>query len=164
MSAIDLWVPVGSGILANNRTGEAVELETMGWDRLALVRKAIVDARPVLDDTATAVDAEIARRLDADNKRKIYLEDERIELRVNAPRVTEWDVPRLRENLDQLVNEGRIGGGVPPRAVKTEVSFKPVARELTKLLEHDDPRVRELVVECRHMVNVKRRVQVIGGN
>lgn len=163
MSAIDLWVPIGDGTLANNRTGEAFDLETMEWDKLALVRRAIVDARPVLDEAATVIDMEIARRLDADNKRKIYLEDERIELRVNAPRVTEWDVPQLRENLDQLVNEGRIGAGVPPRAVKTEVSFKPVARELSKLLEHDDPRVRELVVECRHTVNVKRRVQVIGG-
>lgn len=161
MSAIDLWVPAGGGLIANNRTGEAFELEQMDWHKLALIRKAIVDARPIFDDTARLIDTEIARRLDADNDRSITVGS--IELRVNAPMQTEWDVTRLQENLAQLVGEGRLAAGVPPRAVKTEVSYKPVARELSKLVDHDDPRVRELVRECRHILPARRRVQVTGG-
>ena len=84
MSAIDLWVPAGNGLIANNRTGEAFELEQVDWYKLALIRKAIVDARPIFNDTAHLIDTEIARRLDADNERHILVGN--IELRVNAPR------------------------------------------------------------------------------
>lgn len=160
MSTIDLWVPVGAGsdAIVNTRTGDAFDLTTMEWERLAYIRKALVDVRPVLNDTASFVDSEIARRLDRMNDRSILVEG--IELRVNAPHETQWDVTRLQENLAQLVNEGRLGAGVPPRAVKTEVTYKPVAVELTKLLNHDDPRVRELVSECSRTVPAKRRVTV----
>ena len=122
------------------------------------MRRATIIARSVLASTATYLDEEVARRLDLANERHRLVGD--VELRVNAPQETQWDVERLRETLDQLVNEGRLGKGVPPRAVRTEVSYKPVARELTKLLAHDDARIRELIAECRVVVAARRRVTV----
>lgn len=161
MSAIDLWVPFGDGNIVNTLTGETFDLERVEWHKLARVRKAIVDIRPVLDDTARVLDTEIARRLDASNDRHILVDG--IELRVNRPQSTEWDVERLRANLEQLVSEGRLAAGVVPRALKREVTYKPVASELTKLLDSADPRIAELVRECRSVVPARRRVQVIGG-
>ena len=122
------------------------------------MRRATIVARSVLEASASYLDEEVARRLDLANERHRLVGD--MELRVNAPQETVWDVERLRETLDQLVNEGRLAKGVPPRAVRTDVSYKPVARELTKLLAHDDPRVRELIAECRAVVAAKRRVTV----
>jgi hypothetical protein len=113
-----------------------------------------------MDTASTLIDEEVAKRLDLTNDRSVLVGG--IELRVNAPRTSEWDVPRLIETLNALVDEGRLGGGVPIRCVNTKIEYKPVARELSKLLEHEDPRVRDLIGECRQMVPQKRRVSVKG--
>lgn len=156
--AIDVWVPLGESTLANSTSGVAIDLASAEWEELADMRRATILARTVLATTATYLDEEVARRLDHANERHRLVGD--VELRVNAPFETVWDVERLRERLDQLVNEGRLGAGVPPRAVKTEVSYKAVARELKKLLAHDDPRVRELIGECYTELPAKRSVAV----
>lgn len=156
--SVEVWLPLGQTSLANATSGVAIDLTTAEWDELAAMRRATIVARAVLVSTATYLDEEVARRLDIANERSRLVGD--VELRVNAPRETVWDVERLRETLDQLVNEGRLAKGVAPRAVRTEVSYKPVARELTKLLAHDDPRVRDLIAECRVVVDAKRRVTV----
>lgn len=151
---------MSNGLVVESLTGQAFELERAEWGDLAHARRAIVDLGHALNDSARVLDGEIARRLDLTNDRSILVGD--VELRVNAPRSTEWDVDKLLGVLAQLVSESRIGAGVPPRAVKREIVHKPVARELSKLLEHDDPRVRELVGECRELVPAVRRVSVKG--
>jgi hypothetical protein len=156
--AIEVWVPHGERYLANSTSGVVLDLEAAEWEELASLRRATIVARSVLEASATYLDDEVARRLDLANERHRLVGD--MELRVNAPQETVWDVERLRETLDQLVNEGRLAKGVPPRAVRTDVSYKAVARELNKLLAHDDPRVRELIAECRVVVAAKRRVTV----
>jgi hypothetical protein len=158
MSELDLWVPTLGGSVASLRTGETFDLATAEWSQLAGARRAITDLRPVLGDAARVLDGEITRRLDRNNDRSIDVDG--YEVRVKPPTESEWDITLLRENLDQLVNEGRLGAGVPGRAVKVEVSYKPVAVELKRLLDHDDPRVKELVGECRTVRPAERRVTV----
>lgn len=160
MTEIEVWVPMTNGLVVESITGQAFELEHAGWPDLAHARVSIVKLGHLLDDSSRVLDAEVARRLDLINDRAILVNG--VQLRVNAPRKSEWSVDKLIRNLAQLVAEGRIGAGVPPRAVKAEVVHKPVARELSKLLEHDDPRVRELVEECRELVPAVRRVTVTG--
>lgn len=160
MTDIEVWVPMTNGLVVESITGQAFELERAEWAELAHARGAIVRLGHLLDDSARVIDSEIARRLDLMNDRAILVDG--VELRVNAPLKSEWDVEKLIVTLSSLVAEGRIGAGVPPRAVKSEVVHKPVARELDKLLAHDDPRVRELVGECRHVVPAVRRASVKG--
>ena len=155
---IDLWVPTLGGSIVSLRTGETFDLDTAKWTQLAGARRAITDLRPILGDAARVLDGEIERRLDLNNDRSLKVDG--YEVKVKPPTESEWDVTRLRENLDQLVNEGRLGGGVPGRAVKVEVSYKPVAVELKRLLDHDDPRVQELVGEARTVRPTERRVTV----
>lgn len=159
---MDLWIPAeieGATGLVNSSTGEAIDLTSVEWEQLALVRRAIVNLRPILNEAAALVDREVARRLDMNNERHILLPG--VELRVNAPHETLWDVDKLQENLSQLVNEGRLAAGVPPKVLKREVTYKPQARELTQLLTSADPRIVELVGECREVVDAKRKVQVV---
>lgn len=157
---IEVWVPMTNGLVVESITGQAFDLVDAEWHELAHARGSIVKLGHLLDDSARVLDSEIARRLDMMNDRAILVEG--VELRVNAPRKPEWDVTKLMEVLAHLVDEGRIGAGVPPRCVKTEVTHKTSWRELDKLLQHEDPRVRDLVGECREMVPAVRRVSVKG--
>lgn len=160
MTDIEVWVPMTNGLVVESITGQAFDLESAEWSDLAHVRTSIIELGHTLDISSRVLDAEIARRLDLMNDRAILVDG--VELRVNAARKSEWNVEKLILTLSSLVAEGRIGAGVPPRAVKSELVHKPVARELAKLLEHDDPRVRELVGECRELVPAVRRVSVKG--
>ena len=157
---IEVWVPMSNGLVVESITGQAFDLEHAEWHELANARGSLIKLGHVLDDSAHVLDSEIARRLDMMNDRAILVDG--VELRVNAPRNPEWDVEKLRAALSGLVSEGRIGAGVPDRCVKTEIRHKTVWRELDKLLQHEDPRVRELVGECRTMVPAVRRVSVKG--
>ena len=114
--------------------------------------------RAEIDDANRLIDAEIARRLDLDNVRAGTQNGWGVE--VNAPSTTEWDVPNLRSAITELIADGRLGITVLDRAVPAVTTYKPSARELRKLLEHDDREVRELVRECRRMVPQRRRVTV----
>ena len=158
VSELTLWVPVTDGTIANAATGEALDLGLAEWPQLAHARRSVIDVRYALNDAARLIDGEVARRLDIANERHIEVDGLRLE--VNAPRVNEWDTAKLQEVLAALVGEGRLGAGVPPRCVKTKVTYTPVASELRKLLGHEDPRVRELIGQCRAEVPQERRVSV----
>lgn len=157
MTDIEVWVPTQNGRVVESFTGQSFDLVKAKWDDLARARKGIIQLGHLMADTSRVIDHEIARRLDTLNDRSILVGD--VELKVNAPLAPEWDVEKLAHTLVDLVNEGRLGAGVPRRCLKRQLP-KPVARELAKLLQHDDPRVRELVGECRTMVPVARRVAV----
>ena len=160
MPDFEVWLPHRDGSVVEVVTGQAFELDRAEWDDLARARSQIVHLGHLMDEAATLIDEEVARRLDLSNDRHILVGD--IELEVNAPRTTLWDVPKLLNALSSLVAEGRLGAGVPPRCVAVRVEHRPVARELAKLLDHDDPRVRELIDECRQVISQKRRVRVKG--
>ena len=66
----------------------------------------------------------------------------------------------MRSAITELISEGRLGPIVLDNAVPAVTVYKPSARELRKLVDHDDPEVRELIRECRRMVPQRRRVTV----
>jgi hypothetical protein len=161
MTDVELWVPQDSNTVVNPVTGESLDLIGAEWERLAHIRATIIELGHRTDELAHMLDSEVARRLDLTNDRHIEVDGYR--LTVNAPRRTAWDVPKLMQVLTELVSEGRLARGAAQRAIKTEVSHKPVAREVTKLVEHDDPMVRDRIKECRTIVPATRRVTVTGG-
>ena len=144
--------------VVNVATGETVDLAAAQLDAFAQARDAFGKFRAEIDDANRLIDAEIARRFDLDNVRAGTQNGWGVE--VNAPSTTEWDVPNLRSAITELIADGRLGITVLDRAVPAVTTYKPSARELRKLLEHDDREVRELVRECRRMVPQRRRVTV----
>jgi hypothetical protein len=161
MTDLELWVPQGTESVSNLVTGESLDLTVAEWPDLARIRAGIVTLAHRMDELSRMLDSEMARRLDLGNSRSVTVGD--YELRVNAPLVDAWDVPALMRTLTTLVNEGLLTKGAAQSAIKTEVSHKPVAREVKKLLQHDDPRVRDRIAECHSTIPARRRVTVTGG-
>jgi hypothetical protein len=158
---LELWVPQGAETVVKPATGESLDLTVAEWPDLARIRAGIVEIGHRMDELARMLDSEMARRLDRDNERSLTVGG--YQLRVNAPLRDAWDVPALMRVLTELVNDGILAKGAAQRAIKSEVSHKPVAVEVKKLLTHDDPRVRERIAECHTTVNAKRTVSVTGG-
>ena len=142
----------------NLATGELLDLDSAVLGDLAQARDAIVQMRAALDEAGHRLDDEIASRLDHENERSAEVGP--YKLTVNAPEARSWNIDRLQVALDELVNEGRLGAGVRTRALTTTVTYKAVARELNKLLTHDDPAVRVRIAECLTLTPAVRRVAV----
>jgi hypothetical protein len=161
MSDIELWVATTHNTVTNPVTGDTLDLDTAEWSDLARIRAGIIELGHRMAELSTMLDSELARRLDLTNKRSITVDG--FDLTVNAPFRDEWDVPLLMRKLTECVAAGLLTKDAAQRAVKTETTYKPVARELSKLLKHDNPAVRDRIAEAVTAAPTKRRVTVTGG-
>ena len=161
MSDIELWVPSAHNTVTNPVTGDTLDLATAEWPDLARIRAGIIELGHRTAELSGMLDSEMAARLDHANQRSITVGG--YDLKVNAPMRDEWNVPLLMRKLTECVAAGLLTKDAAQRAVKSETTHKPVARELTKLLKHDDPRVRDRISEAVTTVPTKRRVSVTGG-
>lgn len=161
MGDIELWVPSAHNTVTNPVTGDTLDLATAEWPDLARMRGRSIELTHRLAELSTMLDSEMARRLDVANQRSITVGE--YDLKVNAPIRDEWNVPLLMRTLTALVSEGLLTKDAAQRAIKSETTHKPVARELTKLLKHDNPAVRDRIGEAVVAVPTKRRVSVTGG-
>lgn len=128
----------------------AVALDELGdlYDRLHAYRQALAD--------------ELIARLDKANHRSAGVGEWK--LTTNAPTVEEYDLGRLREELERLVADdvleddvvGRVIGTPPPKPQA------PTLRkgELNKLKRHPDSRVARAIGAARTITGQRRTLKV----
>jgi hypothetical protein len=161
MADLELWVPSAHNTVTNPVTGDTLDLTVAEWSDLARIRAGIIEISRRMAELSVMLDSEMAGRLDVSNSRSISAGG--YDLRVNAPMRDVWDVPMLMVILTALVAEGLLTKEAAQRAVKTDVTHKAVAREVNKLLKHDNPRVRDRIAEAHTTEPAPRRVTVTGG-
>jgi len=138
-------------------SGEVVELGVAETERLAEFRDFLGDCKRRIDEVLVEVDAEVTRRLDADNVRSSKAGG--FEVKTEAPYVTTWDTARLGVALEALVVAGKLTRKAATAALVPQPPPppKPNAAELKKLLAHVDAEVVEAIDACRSAETRQRR-------
>ena len=146
--------------------GELLDLKELPTGRLAATRLRIKQWEAAeLREVKDAIDAELTSRVRAENVKTLHVEGG-LEIKVvsQSPKATDvYDAIPLKATLDAFVEEGLITRAAADRAVKTEVTYKPVVNELKKMKGlSDDIRERieahEKPVEIRQYLSVKEAV------
>lgn len=151
----------GNSMIVNPATGEALDL-TGPTNDLAAAVVGLGEVRQMLDDYRHAVEAEIARRMDAANTRK-----ERIgewEISVNAPTTESYPTDLVREQLAYLIEKHGLDPVVMDRVIVTPdpkpAEAKVDRREINKLLKHPDPEVGERIGRASVTAPARRNVKI----
>ena len=141
--------------IAHPFTGEVIDLGDVHETTLAEWRDGLGERRRWIDEVNAQIDRELTDRLDHENRRSAKFGDWEVE--TQAPFETSWDVASLGLELEALVQAGTLTRNAAEAALKPTTTYKPVARELKKLLDHADPEVRDAVARCRHSEPRRRR-------
>lgn len=102
------------------------------------------------------VGLEITRRMDADNLRQV--EANGFKVTVAAPG-EDWDLKKLDEVLNELIDQGTLTPAATDRLFKTERKIQK--RELTKLLKNLDGVNRDAADLIRACCETSRRVRSV---
>lgn len=119
----------GTGLVIIPPTGEVVALDAP-TDELAAAIALVQTLEADLKDARSLLRDELIRRLDHENRRSAQIGAWLLE--ADAPSKA-YDPSELAELLAELVDAGKISQAAMDAALKREVSWKPVKRELSKL-------------------------------
>lgn len=136
-------------------TGEIVSLDAPNETLIdALFRMR--DLENQLAAVRRDIGFEITRRMDADNLRQVEVDG--FKVTVAAPG-EDWDLKRLDEVLDGLVEAGTLTPAATERLFKVERRVQK--RELTKLLKNLDGVNAEAAEQIRECCETSRRVRSV---
>jgi hypothetical protein len=145
-------IPVTGEVVAQTATTTelvaALELIDSYVDDLRDVRQTLVD--------------EAARRLDANGVRSAEVGD--LKLATNPPAEDRYDVRRLRENLEPLIEAGKLDAALLDALIVTP-DPKPVEprvdrRRLNVLLKSDDRELLAALAGARDRVTTRRTLKI----
>lgn len=165
----DSWLPANVAA-ARERKATVVHVPRAGvldvlnepTDRLAAAVDTIAAYRRDLHLVEEVVRNEIARRLDAGNKRKAVVGE--FELEANAPTSDEYLLDVLERELRELVEAGVLEAQVVDEVIvqppPTTPARRVAVREVNKLKNHPDPRVLAAIAKARVRKTNRRTVKV----
>ncbi len=139
-------------------TGEALELNAPD-DVLAAYIDQIKDLEAQLREVRNRIGDELIGRMDQQASWTLHAG----KFKVTAPSPElkeEWDVDALRSLLELLVEEGVVGEPAAKKAIKTEVTYKPVAAGIKALRKVLPGPALQAVDSCRTLVPPRRTVRV----
>lgn len=141
-------------------TGEVTALDAP-TETLAEVRDRISRIEQNLRTAKDLLDHELCVRADQHNTRKLVTDGYLVE--VAAPKTMEWSGNALAPVLERMVEQEVLSAEAARSALEPELTLKPRARELTRLLA--SPTVsdedRQALEDCRTASTRKRSVRVI---
>ena len=136
-------------------TGELVPFDAEN----AVLIEAVHRMRDLEQQLATArrdLGLELTRRMDADNLRQVEVDG--FKVTVAAPG-EDWDLKKLDEVLNELIDQGTLTPAATERLFKTERKIQK--RELTKLLKNLDGVNRDAADLIRGCCETSRRVRSV---
>ncbi|HXH35722.1 MAG TPA: hypothetical protein VNJ54_15170 [Plantibacter sp.] len=163
MSGLPAVIPSGKVIISrpeadtvllfDEETGELVDMAGATVEHLAAIRAQIMDDEDDQKAAKRALDWELHRRMDEDNKLTLHAAG--WEITGKAEKTAQWDLVALETALAELVDDGKLTQDAARRALKPTVVLKPAARDLDKLAKRFPA-----VEACRTEVPQARRATV----
>jgi hypothetical protein len=141
-------------VAVHPRTGEAIDLHAAATDELLDCHDAFADLEREMKEARREVDDELTRRMDHEGRRSFTFDHFKVD--VSPPVEKLWDVDKLLNTLDDLVEIKAISQVKAERCVRTKT--EPVWRELKTLLS--DPRTKDPLEACYDEVEASRYVKV----
>lgn len=158
----DTPTPATSRELVIPLTGEVIDLDKAATTDLCEARQRLQDLTSDAGRVVAYLGEELARRLDAANKRTATVGE--WDLEANAPTTDEYLLDVLTEELCRLVEAKVLESQVVGEVIVTPPPAKPSPRvdkrELNKLKRHPDPRVRQAIGKARVRKTNRRSVRM----
>lgn len=144
--------------LAIPATGELLDLESAATDSLAQRIDEIRELRGALADAERAISDEVLARMDRRAQWTARVGDYELQARTPSSEV-DYDLGRLREELDGLVAQGLLEPEAATAAFREKRETHPAKTVLRQLLRAGGE-VAERVESCQIPISRPRRVKV----